>query len=940
MAGEADNISMALASGGSGDALAQIFKHNDVAYYWSVKEKKTKRVRIERYSESQPGKIHITGGITPMDSGVLFTSREKAEEKNRQLAPGSPSKKARFEDGADVASVAEEEKNRQLAPGSPSKKARSEDGADVASVAAASGAEMVDADAAPARGLREGLGTDLASALEAKEAEAIAFARRTADWLDQLQSGNARGSLPVALAERFPRDTTTRAKMLAAVPWDSNHGYTTMLRYPKSSRCKGVLHIACFDYSERGLHGRGLYAGVDAISWLRVGDASSLLNMKRIDVVPVLAPGSNVLASGSNVLASGDTGGEPLSMFGYGSDGSMINATMVFALASVVLCSIDDSVTLPELWQAAAGAINVQYTKYNSGMDRLVSNMVSSNLNAKVNRSMDDPLLLASELGRQGMTSIREIRDVMKAYKARIMGATNLALKRTTEEVTVRLMDRSKFCENAINMLSRITQASGWQSGPISQESIAAPKLVINAPLVDSMNPTWSMFAIQTAASQTLLLGHIETRMIESQAERCSMSRYTKDAMDNLAVCVGLWHQIVTKIVPSMMLPEEKVMNLQSLAFEDESLQSSLLMLASGSCGEPPDVTDVSDFAPYILRHIAVLKLLQADHRREVRAVADSHPQAAITKQEMDSLTTGIYCAEVALDANRYRVAHSKALVRATENEDERATSMRLHIANVKQAQEFLSRVDMVLTQGSMSHTEAGSASFNSPSKLASGSNTRSQDPQLTCLAIAVGKASMNRHALLTAAGVSPDMAAEKVAILNVVQLHTQGMLKRKTLMAIKCNFLNGNLPGPILIMYPQISSGSYKSERVAFVSQKSQPQHHDHDSSASGDETSENDENDSDSLPEVMTKGVRTTSHWDGKVALASDYFIIEQILGQHDYDRYYPQQVTFVHTPGGNGNHKERKRIEKGLLLIPRTEPSPPSSASGDIAAEGGHA
>ena len=44
----ADN-SMVPASGGGGDALAQKFKNNDVAYYWSVKEKKTKKVRIERY---------------------------------------------------------------------------------------------------------------------------------------------------------------------------------------------------------------------------------------------------------------------------------------------------------------------------------------------------------------------------------------------------------------------------------------------------------------------------------------------------------------------------------------------------------------------------------------------------------------------------------------------------------------------------------------------------------------------------------------------------------------------------------------------------------------------------------------------------------------------------------------------------------------------------
>ena len=27
------------------------------------------------------------------------------------------------------------------------------------------------------------------------------------------------------------------------------------------------------------------------------------------------------------------------------------------------------------------------------------------------------------------------------------------------------------------------------------------------------------------------------------------------------------------------------------------------------------------------------------------------------------------------------------------------------------------------------------------------------------------------------------------------------------------------------------------------------------------------------------MTKGVRTTSHWDGKAALANDHFLIEQL-------------------------------------------------------------
>ena len=88
--------------------------------------------------------------------------------------------------------------------------------------------------------------------------------------------------------------------------------------------------------------------------------------------------------------------------------------------------------------------------------------------------------------------------------------------------------------------------------------------------------------------------------MIEAQAERCTMSRYNKESMDNLSVCVGLWQQILTKIVPSLSLPDEKVMGLSPLVFEDESLQMSLLMLTSGGCGEPPNVSHMTDLAPYI----------------------------------------------------------------------------------------------------------------------------------------------------------------------------------------------------------------------------------------------------------------------------------------------------------------------------------------------------
>ena len=141
----------------------------------------------------------------------------------------------------------------------------------------------------------------------------------------------------------------------------------------------------------------------------------------------------------------------------------------MFAIASAVLYSIESETVLPTQLQAAAGAIKVQHIAHATGLDRLVTNMVVSNINAKLNRSMDDPLLLASELGRQGMTSAKEIRSIMKSYKIRIMNSPNLALKRSTEEATIRLMDRGKVGAKALAVLSRIAAVAGRAAPPCQQ---------------------------------------------------------------------------------------------------------------------------------------------------------------------------------------------------------------------------------------------------------------------------------------------------------------------------------------------------------------------------------------------------------------------------------------------------------------------------------------
>ena len=78
--------------------------------------------------------------------------------------------------------------------------------------------------------------------------------------------------------------------------------------------------------------------------------------------------------------------------------------------------------------------------------------------------------------------------------------------------------------------------------------------------------------------------------------------------------------------------------------------------------------------------------------------------------------------------------------------------------------------------------------------------------------------------------------------------------------------------------------------------------------------------------LPEVVTKSVTTMSRWERQAKLAADRFLIDSSLGQFNVRKYVPQPLTVSHTETGG-----RRRVEKGLLLVPRPD-SDAASASGD--------
>ena len=76
--------------------------------------------------------------------------------------------------------------------------------------------------------------------------------------------------------------------------------------------------------------------------------------------------------------------------------------------------------------------------------------------------------------------------------------------------------------------------------------------------------------------------------------------------------------------------------------------------------------------------------------------------------------------------------------------------------------------------------------------------------------------------------------------------------------------------------------------------------------------------------LPEVVTKSVTTMARWEKQAKLAADRFLIDSSLGQFNVRKYVPQPLTVSHTETGG-----RRRVEKGLLLVPRPDTV---SASGD--------
>ena len=240
----------------------------------------------------------------------------------------------------------------------------------------------------------------------------------------------------------------------------------------------------------------------------------------------------------------------------------MINSTIMFALCAVVLYAIETNTEVPPKCQRKLQNTLAQYTRRESSCARLVNSMMTSAVDSKVNRSMDDPLVLSKELLQCGLASDSNVRTVVRMYKARIMKSPTLQMKRPTEEATIKLMDRAKVCEGAVHILSRIALKHGWEH--LSADALMAARLVLGCCLVESSNESWNTFAVQTAEGQTAVVKFLESSLDKALAAGSEPTKWLRDSVDLVSRIFASWHKIQRDLLPALLLPPKVISNLST----------------------------------------------------------------------------------------------------------------------------------------------------------------------------------------------------------------------------------------------------------------------------------------------------------------------------------------------------------------------------------------
>ena len=124
-----------------------------------------------------------------------------------------------------------------------------------------------------------------------------------------------------------------------------------------------------------------------------------------------------------------------LSQFGWEADGAIVNGVYIFVLVAVGAFAALHKSTLkaPTAVVDALKQIPLVYKKHETGEDWLLSGLLASAAARKINRSIEDPLLLSEELMRHGMSTETSCWNILKLYKQRTLANPALQLSAKLE---------------------------------------------------------------------------------------------------------------------------------------------------------------------------------------------------------------------------------------------------------------------------------------------------------------------------------------------------------------------------------------------------------------------------------------------------------------------------------------------------------------------------
>jgi len=626
------------------------------------------------------------------------------------------------------------------------------------------------------------------------------------------------------------------------IPKSISSGQVNFQSVPQTKKT-GAVHVSFLSFEAAHYSGGGLYLQ-DALTLLQNTEPDVLLK-HTISITPIK----------HTHVAS----------FGWAADGALVNSNyaFVFTFLGFLAYSLRHSDPVPQRAKEALAAVGAIYFKHKTKQEQLVTNLLASETNRVIHRTVQDPLFLAAELSRNGESQPEKARAIFKLYKQRAMINPAFKMPTNVEECSIRFMNANKVAQATKDMLRAVVVAEGWDRCCFTAHILSVKSFIIGAILLDTSHVVLVGLALQSARGQAAA-----TRLFQEQCglreERMRSSEPGSKAerFENICIAVGMWFSLRNEVFPHLALPEEHIDNLENMILDPSSNVVRQELLETFEKEPAEGIDNLGALASWLAEHWPTLRSLRSEVAKALQRPGASSVTAILSQKEIEEVNRGHLMTSLRMDVNAFRVVDRETQASHQSIHDLWKERRETHVADVKRFLAELQRTDV-----RMEHQCSQVGKY-----------------QGTALRDAVVDARKHASVLQTVHGID----ASQMAFLTVLQLNSMGALKTMFLHGIKQ--FRDSFPGLILIFYPRMPRSGRSREVRA----------NDEEESAATEDSSdeENLEAHAEDLPQAFTK-MSTPKHQNpiqAQAALASDHFTIERSLCDQTGPLRYARRISFV--------------------------------------------